>query len=296
VLYFEKLPRMLEQNLKTELTIVLASRDRPQFVYLAIDALLNQSNMDFKFIVSENSQTNYLYEELLTHYGNKIRIIRRNNDTATEHFVKIIQECTTEYLGIVHDDDILNPKFIEKMLIATTNYQNAVSFATNGEIINKLGVVTRGYIFKSSDDCIFFNDERRLAEMYLNVYSKGVAPFPSYIFKSRVAKNLLENLDISSKFWDAIFISRLARYGSVIWINQNLISYRVHSGNDGKAFKSKDYKYLIKNFGFEPVDYRVYMFYHAYGLSCIPNNTLTLKVLIILLKIYIIKFWNKFYD
>ena len=287
---------MLERNLKTELTIVLASRDRPQFVFLAIDALLNQSNMDFKFIVSENSQTNYLYEELLTHYGNKIRIIRRNNETATEHFVKIIQECTTEYLGIVHDDDILNPKFIEKMLIATTNYQHAVSFATNGEIINKVGAVARDYIFKSSDNCIFFTGERRLAEMYLNVYSKGVAPFPSYIFKSRVAKKLLENLDVSSKFWDAIFISRLARYGSVIWINQNLISYRVHSGNDGKSFKSKDYKYLIKNFGFELVDYRVYMFYHAYGLKCIPSITLTLKVLMILLKIYIIKFWNKFYD
>lgn len=277
-------------------SITIASRDRVEYAIKAIDAVLMQTSSEFKFYVSENSENKNSACILIKKYP-FINFIKRNNLTSFEHIKTIINECNEDYICILHDDDIILPKFFEEMSKVIQEFDGISAISCNGNIIDEESLIKRDYIFKFHKKFMTVKqDYFKLS--YTNVFSLGVAPFPAYFYNTSIAKKIINNFEYPrSKFWDAIFISFFFNYGSVFWNNKKLINYRIHLNNDGRHFSSTDYKYLLNNLHNDNINanlFRVYMFYKSGGFPRIKSTKLKIKISVIMIYIYAGKVCQKF--
>lgn len=125
------------------ITIAVTVYSRRQFVLAAIDSALQQT-VPVKVIVVEDCGPDPTLQEMIRGaFGARIHYFRNAQRRGLfDNWNACMEYCTTPWLSILHDDDLLRPNFVEKMLsLARVAPNRGLYFARTG-ILNEQGAVT----------------------------------------------------------------------------------------------------------------------------------------------------------
>lgn len=215
----------------TKLTIFIQCYNRPVYAKLAIESVLRQTNMAFRLVISDNSTNDELYRLVHAEFPTLEYRRRIPSLPALDHFNISISEVDTEFFCLFHDDDLMEPGYVESMLNTISLYPHAVAYACNAVTID--GEVERkGSFFESRDRHIIIRNPRALMGRYFSRFPNGYAPFPAYIYRSSVVRNIPLDPQTGGKYSDVTWLFEISKNGPIVWDSQKLIRYRMHTAND----------------------------------------------------------------
>lgn len=216
-----------------KLGVYLLSYKRPEFIHEAIQSILAQDYNNFELIISENTPDDTVVKQLDEYLkDSRVLLIKRSPSLASlEHFNTILAEADKyEYVMLFHDDDILMPQAFKKMMQTLENNITATAVACNALIIKN-----KEHTNTLLSPGLKKNTEIKTQSELINRYifrSLGSTPFPSYIYRTRLLKDLQLNYADGGKYSDTTFLIKLIKRGSFIWLSEPLLKYRQHSSND----------------------------------------------------------------
>ena len=255
------------------LQIAILSRDRADFLKEAVDSALMQSGseLDYEIIISDNSEKDDVNKLVNKYYltNKKIKYIRRNPTLSDLylHCELVISEFNSKYAVIFHDDDILHPDYIEKMTPLLSN-ESIVSVGCNAKIFNN-NIIDSTKRMHNFNSLKIFNSKKDFLQQYLLGYG-GVAPFPGYIYKTKFIQKIAFNSLICGKHRDVSFLTSLLDYGSVAWLPDEVMYYRVHLKSDSASEAVTDRLHLLRYMFSEGIDrdsMPVFLFRYLFWLN-----------------------------
>ena len=117
------------------LDLYILTKDRTEQLKTALVSALGQDNDNIQIIVSDNSESSETSQMMHNEFS-KVRYVRRiPHLDAAMHSKKVIEEATSKYLMLFHDDDILLPSHISAILDTFESYSEVVAVASNGNFI-----------------------------------------------------------------------------------------------------------------------------------------------------------------
>lgn len=219
-------------------------RDRPKFLRDLLASIATQDLPIANITVSDNSVKDYNLIDLdLTSFN----YIKRQNLSFEQHFNLIITECTSDYIVILHDDDILGPSFNSDAVNFIEDNGNKFScFSYNASIFTSSDYYKDDYLslhkqlfFRSKNLLTICDSIGTLLYNYFNLGRSGAPPFPSYIYNIKYLKEVRIDFSTAGKYSDVTFLCSLVKNMPIMWINKVNFYYRVHSTND-----SNDYSFI----------------------------------------------------
>lgn len=230
--------------MQKKLGVFLLSYKRPEYIGASVSSILNQQNVEFDFIISENSPDNSVTDILPAIISNSVKVIKRNPSLSSlNHFNTLLKECQSyEYAMLFHDDDILKPNTLSKMLTAIESNQELSSVSCNAHIIEGSNF-TQKILSPNIQNNLLLNGPSLLILRYI-FRSLSHTPFPSYIYRTSFLKDLSLNELDGGKYSDVSFLVKLIKRGPFLWLAEPLMDYRRHSSNDSAKTDLKDIRKL----------------------------------------------------
>jgi len=228
--------------------ICLQVHNRYELAKSALSSILNQSYTEYDVYVSDNSDnlsfSNYINENFIVSKNLKY-IFRNNKLSAVEHFNNIIDESMNyDFIMIFHDDDILHPDFLENVTkLNEINDVELAAIAINSFVINNKVETNRKITHYNHNRKVYLKTE--LVDSYFCYDSKGVPPFPGYLYRTSMIKNTRLHIKNGGKHSDLTFLIDTLDNGYFLWLEKPLMSYRIHMNNDSKTFSEKDRESLF---------------------------------------------------
>jgi len=220
------------------LTIFVLCYNRPDLARLTIQSIVQQSCQNFRLIVSDHS-TNHEVEAMVKVDFPSISYIKRSTSLKhLEHFNACIDEVQTDYYCLFHDDDLMAPNFVKNMLKFIGAHPTAAAYACNA-LIETNGRVEPRLSFISKNEYELISSPRDLAERYFSHNQSGIAPNPSYIYSHLLSGDKLFIVN-GGKYADVALLLDILRAGSIFWVNEPLITYRMHGNNIGSVESMPD--------------------------------------------------------
>ena len=263
------------KDIQLNLEIFILTYNRPEALVKAVESVKRQSNRNFKLIVSDNSID---LDKIKNIFKNdlEVEVRQRGGMSPLEHIQLCFNEASGDLVCLFHDDDEMMPNYVDKILEEFQNKPQLQAVATNAIVKNTVDG-SKGISFKSSRENLYFNNKNDFLYSYFGKGNCGIAPFPSYTF--RTINNKFKGYEELGKYGDVAICASQLSYGEVCWINLPLIKYYITGGNGGAVESMKDrlklLAYLKKNNGISQFivnQYRVLI----YGLY-LNSNKLTLK-------------------
>lgn len=220
--------------------------NRPKYAEKAIESILNQTEKQFKFIVSDNSSNYELQEILKETFPFVENISWVPGVPAFSHFKNVIAMIDTPYFMLFHDDDLMELDFIETVKAEIVNRAYAAAIATNAWLINDVGErIGESTAFVSSNPSELFQEKKQFLLRYLANDLGGIAPFCSYVYNTKLTKGLLPDFSRARNYCDTIFLMEVIGRGPIAWINKPLIRTRIHENNLSNNSGVRDYKSFL---------------------------------------------------
>lgn len=223
----------------TKLTIFIQCHNRPAYAKCAIESALRQANQDFRLVISDNSSNDELCNLVHAEFPGLDYRRRAPTLSAIDHFNTSISEADTEFLCLFHDDDLMEPDYVDAMLNTIEFQPFAVAYSCNAEIIDEEDVF-KGGSFESRNSYVIIENPHALAGRYFSRFPNGIAPFPAYIYRSNIVKKIPINPQTGGKYSDVAWLLEISKCGSIIWNSEKLIRYRMHATNDGGFESTRD--------------------------------------------------------
>ena len=238
------------KNIAEKLELVVLSRDRGELIMKTIESLLGCTTIPKKIVISDNSESCEVAEKIIQKYP--YLEVRRRLPTlsAVDHYSVVISEVQLEYCILFHDDDEMNPDYIETIYNLIELDKSLVAVATNAHVIKKNNIKKAFYMNQRDDVRIIYNSGELIKE-YLRAYTGSHPPFPSYIYRTKYIKGEGLSKNEGGKHSDLTFLIKLCEKGKMAWIKKSLIKYRIHAENDSAVESISDrlslLRYLKKN-------------------------------------------------
>lgn len=132
-------------------SIIIPTRDRPEFVRLAVDSLKAQSFRDFEVIVSDNAVRRPFFPDPATFEDAQFRYIRPPNPVwMCEHWEFAVRHARGRYVGILGDRSLLIPSALAYVArIVDDKAPDAISWAHGGYMQGGVGLTGPGVLHAS---------------------------------------------------------------------------------------------------------------------------------------------------
>lgn len=210
--------------------IILMSRNRADYISQTIHSILKQSYKNIDFVISDNS-TNNLTESIIQQNFPTLQYIKRTTDmTMVAHWNKILEEINAPYFMMFHDDDVMHKDCVSNLVSGLEMNKNLVAISGNAKII-KNGRLTAELHNKKLSTAIQFTTIEDFGRRYFDSELGGVNPFPSYMYRTEMVKNLRFNTRDAGKHSDVAFLFKALSIGAIEWIPDITIDYRIHGSN-----------------------------------------------------------------
>lgn len=222
-----------------DLTVFILTHNRPILVQTAIESVLAQKPFDFKFIVSDNSDTNETEKALKNKpYFEKINYYHTTANGA-DRWHDIFSRVETEYFMVFHDDDEMFPDMVDNLYKKITTGKLAAVGGNAHVYIN--GSYSHSYNKLKCDLIIEGFDD--FAKNWINT---SMSPFPSYMY-SKKCKDVFPFTFPAGKYSDAVFIGNIVKdVGNVGVLSKPLMIYNIHQKQDSAIYDYLSHYYLYR--------------------------------------------------
>ncbi len=219
-------------------TLFVLCHDRPDFARLTLRSILAQTDKDFDLIVSDNSSNDEV-ERMVKSEFPQISYRRRVPMLPyLAHFNRCIDEARRDYFCLFHDDDVMHPDFVRHMKCVLDENPRATACSCNAQV-ETMGKLEPRTSFCALGRLEWITSPRDLARRYFSRAQSGIAPFPAYVYR-RSSVGDVHLLPEGGKYADVTFLLDVAMKGPVVWLNETLMTYRMHGGNVGSGESLRD--------------------------------------------------------
>ncbi len=215
-----------------KLTVAMITYNREKYISKAIESVLNQTYKNFKFIILDNCSTDNTGDIIKNFNSPKINYIKNDKNIGfVGNLNKALDICDTEYLIIVHDDDILKDDLLEKEINILEKDKDISLVGANRIYIDENGI-SKGKLYELDEDIVY--------EKFQYIEQGLTLCMPTVMFRMNFIKN--NNLRFNSyvgEVSDTLFWYEVNLLDTKIhFIKEPLIYYRQHS-NQGCFNKEK---------------------------------------------------------
>lgn len=231
-----------------KLQIYVLCRDRCDFAKEAISSVIESAVDNTEVVISDNSVTDSVEGMCRKHFPT-IRYIRRTPPLpAVAHFKAILDEATTEYLVMFHDDDIMLASYVTTLLPFIESRPEIAAVACNAERIDNNGNQSGQFFIANINAPVSIDNSEDFMRPYLLDSSKstGVAPFPSYLYRRKLISSADLDYKHGGKHSDVTFLLKILHRAPIVWYHESLIHYRIHGLNDSASESICDRLSLIR--------------------------------------------------
>lgn len=261
--------------MNTEITIAIATRNRPVTLLRAINSIRKQTLRNISIFVSDNSTNEETEIEIKKIYDTRIIYKRRSPDFPDpfQHFNAIIDDITTPYFMIFHDDDEMLPNMVEKLYDSIQKYPNAVAIAPSGFFFNNEKGCIVGPIFSIKENCILSCSK----DFVKKNISGTLAPFPGYFYRKNKLGNIRFTKNICGKYGDTAFLLRQLEKHVIVYLPDKLLIYHISPSQDSAQYDFLSFTQLIKFMQYyvpreELKMYRIHNIYNSIRYDQIING------------------------
>lgn len=229
-----------------QLTVVLLCHNRPQLAVEAIRSILNQTNKNFRFVVSDNSSNDELQIRLKSEFPNIARLSWFPCVPAFYHINNVIRTIETRYFVMFHDDDLMEPAYVQHILDRFERFPSAAAIGTNAYPIDMKGEIKgRELWYHGPRGDKHLTDRRDLLAQYLVNDLGGIAPFSSYAYNLPIIRGIFTDFGAGRDYCDTLFLLEIMKRGPIVWIDKPLTRIRIHEGNQSNFCAVREYKIFI---------------------------------------------------
>jgi len=224
-----------------------------KYIKEQLESILNQTVAIDEIVICDdgsNDKTIEIIEQFQLENHNKIALYKNEvNLGSNKNFEKAISICTGEYIFLCDQDDIWKINKVEKVIQYFLDNKHLEGVFSNGDLLNEKG---RKFTEKSLWDSVFYMESqlKKPIDLYnLIRFKKNMVTGATLCIKKELKNLILPIPDIKKYYhdeWIAIIIASRKKLG---YINDELISYRIHAGQQigagGKVKNDKTKKHLI---------------------------------------------------
>ncbi|MDB4069397.1 glycosyltransferase [Pseudomonadales bacterium] len=203
--------------------IVISTYNRAGYLGLAINSVLRQNNDNYNLYILDNCSTDNTKEVVESFTDSKMNYIKNDENLGmVGNWNKALITGNSQYVHIFHDDDLLEPDFIDNIYSVINENSDCVFIHSAANIIDEKGRLLKTKI----EPYVTLTDGDKFFADYLRVGQSIVCP-SVVINRSR----LPEGISFSEKFpftADINFYVRISKYGNIGYVNSPSLSYRTH--------------------------------------------------------------------
>lgn len=214
-----------------KINIVLLTYNRSHFLKKCIDSVLSQTYIDFNFVIINNGSTDST-EEIIDSYKDlritNVKVEKNSKETISKAF----EYTNSEYLAIIHDDDMLHKDFILKQTLKLDQNTRINALACSIKLINEKGEELNKIRPRIISDKYWEKNE--FIEKF---FIRGnIMTCPTVIYRSSIVHkyNLKFNFDVGPAA-DLYLFFQLNLLNGIIGITSDpLYYYRIHQNQDSE--------------------------------------------------------------
>lgn len=238
---------MLMSNL---LSIYITTYNRAGMLKKMIDSVLAQSYSNFSLYILDNASTDETSTLIKSYRDSRINYIRHENNIGGLNNIKFaFKSCSSDYIIVLHDDDIACEDLIEKELNVLKEHPDIMAVSSDAYIIDENDIIIGNYKYEDNNEYFIYVDN--YFDRYMN--NGKTLIFPATMYNNCFLKN--NDICINDKVGpcaDVIFHTDIDRKGGKLAnINKELIKYRHHRGQDSVInsvpMKVSLFKYLVSD-------------------------------------------------
>lgn len=221
-------------------TIALLTYNRSGYLKEAIEGVLSQTYRNFEFLILDNGSTDDTPDVVLGIKDERVRYVRNPPGyTAPFNGASAIKIARGERVIATHDDDIMMPTMLEKQMALMDAHPGMTAVWTNVCTIDKDGAVMSPYLTPLGPDRIY---ER--GEYIVRYPAELLWPLPSTLIfcRKKLSASLIDSIYYGSiqggkapkshGGLDILIPSLLNTRGSIGFLNEPLLKYRLHGPQD----------------------------------------------------------------
>lgn len=230
---------------KKSLRVVILSHNRPIFLKECIDSVIGSikqitADISCSIEISENSSDDLCYKLIKRLYPEIVVLCRNPILTPHEHFTAVINETKQDYLVMFHDDDLMTAEFLPSLYEHIEANPDLTAVASNARKFSHLKLTNDLFLSKKHGVKII-NSKGGLLDSYFRYGIRGMAPFPSYMYRVNYIKGLSLVPEEGGKYADVAFLLKVLNRGAFLWDCRVLMQYRIHEQSDTATVKFSDY-------------------------------------------------------
>jgi len=194
----------------------------------SIGSVLAQSYSDFRLLVSDNASTDETSEVVTSLADPRIDYVRSTENIGMiGNFNRIVEMCTTEYVVLLPDDDILYPEYLECAIEALERNPNVGLVHTAFDLIDSSSRVIQGDISLLQVEGTV-TIESGHAYLQRSMCSTWTICFPSALFRTRAIAGAGGHRADEEPMADVPMFMRIARNWDVACLARTLAATSVH--------------------------------------------------------------------
>jgi glycosyltransferase involved in cell wall biosynthesis len=214
------------------LQLYILCYNRAELARQAIQSALAQTDKRFQLVISDNSTDGKTKAMVEAEFPQVEYRFREPHLKALDHFNLCIDEASASHVCLFHDDDLLAPRYVERVLAAMARHPQAAAIGVNAWIAEEGRPQRLSFSTNGAEHLV--RDAGQLAAHYFSRYQIGIAPFPGYVYtRSRIEGLRFDPAE--GKYSDVSWLLRVVERGPMVWIVQPLMTYRLHATNDSRS-------------------------------------------------------------
>lgn len=222
-------------------SITVPTYNRPDYLRLAITSAINQTYKNIEIIVSDNASPESAQSIVDSFQDSRIRFHRYEPGvTMFENHINGFKMATGKYVASLHDDDIWEKDFLEKMVPPLEENPALIVTFCNQWVIDENGKINEDGTYKYNHDIGRHKLKQRVYQPFMEVALKDLAIQPAssaVIRREAIDWNTIP--DKVGPMWDVYLSYRLAKTGmAAYFVEEKLTLYRIHSQSDTGQYES----------------------------------------------------------
>lgn len=231
-----------ELSMKPTVSVVMSTFERPDFLRRAVESVIAQSLTDWELIVVDDHSPTDPSDLIRAFDDPRIRLHRQTQNVGIARNVTTgMKLARGMYLTNLHDDDLIDPTFLKRMISALTSHPDCVLAFADHRVIN-------------DDDSVNFYETVKRSTV------EGRAQLPGGLYSDFVELAILKRtifLGLGSVWkagvvdwddvanagdhWDNFSLYLLSCEGSpALFIPEQLAAWRYHSGSNTLQTSGRD--------------------------------------------------------
>ena len=213
-----------------KIDIVIPTYNRSNYLKSAIDSVLKQTCQEFDLYILDNCSNDNTREVVESFSSTKVKYIMNEvNLGMIGNWNRALEIGGNNFLNILHDDDMLEPDFVRKVLDFYDKNSEVIFLHTAAYIVDGSNIILKKHIKN-------YTPITNSDQFFSNYIKFGVSIIcPSAVFQR---SKIPENLKFEEKYpftADVVHFLKCSSYGSVGNINEPLIKYRTHDNSITKS-------------------------------------------------------------